>query len=371
MLPVLVLILFGIIDYGLYFGNALDTRVGVASATRQAIVDNFDPTCHRLRRRFAAGSDSGYLACMVEARTDPLAGKTYVKVILPPTIRQTRPRQRAGIRASRWWCARRPWRTASPGTSRCRRNGVIRVRLVAQIEQRSRDTTQVDAGGADATPPGGMGLVVYRRKLRSGAEDGGAIAIIVALLSVVLFGFAALVVDIGNARQRAIEQGQSTVDAASLAGVRVLANGGPDVPRSSIGGEELRRGEHGTSPALSGRVAQTGSASARRSIRTLRRIPASRRRRRPTRCRRHSRFGSKLPTQHVQATFGGLFGVSSIGISPVAQALSGQPLPPECGPCDPALDESTGQPTPTTPADRVASGDPSDAAESTRAADGP
>ncbi len=54
----------------------------------------------------------------------------------------------------------------------------------------------------------------------------------------------------------------------------------------------------------------------------------------------------KLPTQLVPATFGGLFGVSSIGISPVAQALSGQPLPPECGPCDPAIDESTGQPQP-------------------------
>jgi hypothetical protein len=52
-----------------------------------------------------------------------------------------------------------------------------------------------------------------------------------------------------------------------------------------------------------------------------------------------------LPTQHVPATFGGLFGVSSIGISPVAQALSGQPLPPACGPCDPALDDM-GQPKP-------------------------
>ncbi len=45
--------------------------------------------------------------------------------------------------------------------------------------------------------------------------------------SVVLFGFAALVVDIGHADDVHL-QGQSAVDAASLAGVRVLANGGSD-----------------------------------------------------------------------------------------------------------------------------------------------
>ena len=70
-----------------------------------------------------------------------------------------------------------------------------------------------------------MGSLVYRGRLRRGADDSGAVAIIVALFSVVLFGFAALVVDIGHADDVHL-QGQSAVDAASLAGVRVLANGG-------------------------------------------------------------------------------------------------------------------------------------------------
>jgi hypothetical protein len=57
----------------------------------------------------------------------------------------------------------------------------------------------------------------------------------------------------------------------------------------------------------------------------------------------------KLPARHVPATFGGIFGVSSIAISPIAEAASGQPQPSECGPCDPAIDESTTQPTPQQP----------------------
>ena len=72
-----------------------------------------------------------------------------------------------------------------------------------------------------------MGFLVYRGKLRRGADDSGAVAIIVALFSVVLFGFGALVVDIGHADDVHL-QGQSAVDAASLAGVRVLANGGTE-----------------------------------------------------------------------------------------------------------------------------------------------
>ncbi len=45
MLPILVLILFGIIDYGLYFSNTLSAESGVQTAARQAIVGNLDPDC--------------------------------------------------------------------------------------------------------------------------------------------------------------------------------------------------------------------------------------------------------------------------------------------------------------------------------------
>lgn len=186
-----------------------------------------------------------------------------------------------------------------------------------------------------------MGFVVYRRKLRLGADDSGVVAIIVALFSVVLFGFGALVVDIGHADDVHL-QAQSAVDAASLAGVRVLANGGTtgQVVTAVQSYVDQNMGltpadwEGCKDPAALGPQIDP-VATVDTCISTLMS---------PTPGITSFQVRVKLPTQHVPATFGGLFGVSSIGISPVAQALSGQPLPPECGPCEPALDESTGQP---------------------------
>jgi hypothetical protein len=189
-----------------------------------------------------------------------------------------------------------------------------------------------------------LGLVhVIRRIGCSRRDDDGAVAILVAILSIVLFGFGALVIDIGHA-QVVRSQGQSTVDAASLAGVRVLANGGTSVDvvtavKSYVqenmgitaGDWQGCKDPAALSPQIDTDVATDTCISVLMS---------------PTPGITSFQVRVKLPTQHVPATFGGLFGVSSIGISPVAQALSGQPLPPTCGPCDPVLDEGTGQPQP-------------------------
>jgi Flp pilus assembly protein TadG len=188
-----------------------------------------------------------------------------------------------------------------------------------------------------------MGFVVYRHKLKSAGNDGGAIAIIVALLSVALFGFAALVVDIGNA-DNVHQQGQNAVDAAALAGVRLLANGGSpsDVVTTvqsyvdqNMGIKDTAWADCSDAPPAPLTPADPDATDTCISTSTSS-VPGV----------TSFQVRVKLPTQHVPATFGGLFGQSSIGISPLAQALSGQPLPPECGPCDPAIDESTSQPMP-------------------------
>ena len=170
---------------------------------------------------------------------------------------------------------------------------------------------------------------MIRRIGRSRRDDDGAVAVLVALLSVVLFGFGALVIDIGHA-QVVRSQGQSTVDAASLAGVRVLASepSDPNVLTDVVAavkayvlanmGITVTQWEGCEDPAALGPQIDTDvtldtcisdSTSPNPGINSF-------------------QVRVKLPTQHVPATFGGLFGVSSIGISPVAQALSGQPLPP-------------------------------------------
>jgi Putative Flp pilus-assembly TadE/G-like len=171
------------------------------------------------------------------------------------------------------------------------------------------------------------------------SDDSGAVAIIVALLAVTLFGFAALVVDIGNA-DSVHEQGQSTVDAAALAGVRTLAGGGSEDDVVNVVKQYVTANMGTTnwagctdpSPLV---PADTDASDTCISTKTS-----------PIAGIESYQVRVKLPPKHVPSTFAGLFGVTSIAISPVAQALSGQPLPPECGPCDPALDETTGQPIP-------------------------
>jgi hypothetical protein len=186
-----------------------------------------------------------------------------------------------------------------------------------------------------------LGLVhVIGRISRNRRDDDGAVAVLVAILSIVLFGFGALVIDIGHA-QVVRSQGQSAVDAASLAGVRVLANGGTTLEvvaavksyvTENMGIPDDAWARCRDNPPLGFVAADTDETDTCISTSTS-----------PTPGITSFQVRVKLPTQKVPATFGGLFGVSSIGISPVAQALSGQPLPPTCGPCEPILD-NTGHP---------------------------
>ncbi|HEY3924711.1 MAG TPA: pilus assembly protein TadG-related protein [Acidothermaceae bacterium] len=177
--------------------------------------------------------------------------------------------------------------------------------------------------------------MVYRRKLRSGADDSGVVAIIVALFSIVLFGFAALVVDIGHADDVHL-QGQNAVDTAALAGVQALANG-ETTGQVVTAVQSYVDQNMGLTPAdwegCQDAAALGPQIDTVATVDTCISTLVS-----PTPEITSFQVRVKLPTQHVPATFGGLFGVSSIGISPIAQALSGQPLPPECGPCDPILD---------------------------------
>ncbi len=83
VLPVLALILFAVIDFGIFFANAIDAGSGVQEATRQAVVASFDPNCTPPSDVGGATGDIPHLMCMVASRTSPLAGDTYVKVLLP------------------------------------------------------------------------------------------------------------------------------------------------------------------------------------------------------------------------------------------------------------------------------------------------
>jgi hypothetical protein len=79
VLPLLLAIFFGILDFGLWFNNSLALRQGVREAARDGVVMNFAgcPTTP------APSTDLGKLACATRAESGPLAGTTYAKVSVP------------------------------------------------------------------------------------------------------------------------------------------------------------------------------------------------------------------------------------------------------------------------------------------------
>jgi len=72
--PVLFLILFGIIDYGIWFSDSISARQAVRDGARRGVVESFG-TCTG-----ATGGDLGTLACTVKGAMEPISGSTYVRV---------------------------------------------------------------------------------------------------------------------------------------------------------------------------------------------------------------------------------------------------------------------------------------------------
>lgn len=72
--PLLFLLMFGILQYGLYFFDTLGTRNGVREAARQGVVQSF-PGC---------GSNQwSCLKANVSDQVEAVTGETYVKIQAP------------------------------------------------------------------------------------------------------------------------------------------------------------------------------------------------------------------------------------------------------------------------------------------------
>ena len=85
VLPVLVLILFGIIDYGLYFSNTLSAQSGVQTAARQATIGSFTAcaTPPPVPLPSSESAEVAELICMVKNNTGSITGNSFVKVAFP------------------------------------------------------------------------------------------------------------------------------------------------------------------------------------------------------------------------------------------------------------------------------------------------
>jgi hypothetical protein len=171
-----------------------------------------------------------------------------------------------------------------------------------------------------------VGLVVRLDR----RDEGGAVAILVAVLATVLFGLAAIVVDLGYARTIKSDA-QSTVDAASLAGAGILSKvSNPAAPfTSAIDAIKASAQENfGTTAAdwaacsatpPTPKWKQGGSGTDC--------ILFNNNANNPTKLR------VVLPGKHVDSFFGGLIGYGGMDVGATAQATIREEDVPGCALC--------------------------------------
>src|SRR4051812_11093739 len=77
--PILLAVMFGIVDYGLWFSDSLSVRQGVDEGARAAVVNQFGDCTD--------GSAAERTACVVKDRISANGGTAYVKVVVtgPPS----------------------------------------------------------------------------------------------------------------------------------------------------------------------------------------------------------------------------------------------------------------------------------------------
>jgi Putative Flp pilus-assembly TadE/G-like len=159
--------------------------------------------------------------------------------------------------------------------------------------------------------------------------DDGAVALLVAVLATVLFGFAAIVVDLGYART-VKSDAQSTVDAASLAGAGILSkDNSPSAITQAIDAiEASAKDNFGTTPA--DWIACSATPPTPKWVRGASGpdcILFNNNANNP------SKLQVVLPSKHVDSFFGGLLGYQGTDISARAQATIREEDVPGCALC--------------------------------------
>ena len=153
VLPILLLILFGIIDYGLWFEDSISLRQGVHDAARQAVVGNYgggaDTGC--------TGTASDQLRCLVHRDAAPATGTLFVQVEsvagTGAGVVGAADTTGTGAPASLVLVCAVVTDTGATGFVPLPRGGVIRARIDMRSELNGPAVGAIS--GADATPPGG------------------------------------------------------------------------------------------------------------------------------------------------------------------------------------------------------------------------
>jgi hypothetical protein len=139
-LPVLVILLTGIIDFGMVQSDQISLRQGVREGARQAVVNDLGSAC--------TGTSTAKLVCLTKSRTDVDDVSVYVK--LAPTTGTTPVPSSASVGTSIIVCAAAPMDSLSGFWSAALDDRHLTAETRMRVEVASSITT-----GGDADPTGG------------------------------------------------------------------------------------------------------------------------------------------------------------------------------------------------------------------------
>ncbi len=140
VVPVLLLVLFGMIDYGLFFSNSLSLKQGTREAARQGVVGNFGTTCG-MTWSVAPSANLQKLGCTALDRTGAVTGSTYVKIAVPAGWAKGKPLVVCSMVKT----------SGATGLVPMPNGGVTSTKVQMSIEQAG---TVIETGGEQAPPAG-------------------------------------------------------------------------------------------------------------------------------------------------------------------------------------------------------------------------
>lgn len=147
--PVLFLVLFGIIDYGIWFADAISLRQAVRDAARQGSVENFGTSCSAT----GTSADLRKLACSVTSGAAPISGTVAVRAVIA-----TDPQAASGAAWKPGYtlrvCALSQHEALLPLVP-FPSGGISRTRVDIPIEQASSAGAATRTGYAGDAPPSG------------------------------------------------------------------------------------------------------------------------------------------------------------------------------------------------------------------------
>lgn len=141
VVPILLMVLFGIIDYGLLFNNALSVKQGVREAARQGVVGNYGSSCS-MTFSVPPSANMQKLACRVVERSGAVTGTSHVKIKLPAGWAKGEPLVVCEMVKT----------SGLTGVTPMPDGGVITSRVQMSIEKVA--TGQTESGGEQAPPAG-------------------------------------------------------------------------------------------------------------------------------------------------------------------------------------------------------------------------